>query len=48
MGDIEFKNVTFKYPTRKAIVFKDLSFKINAGQKIAFVGSSGSGKSSIF
>ncbi|KAL4464298.1 hypothetical protein ABPG72_011343 [Tetrahymena utriculariae] len=46
-GEIEFKDVSFKYPTRDAQIFKNLSFKIHAGQKVAFVGPSGSGKSSI-
>ena len=46
-GNIEFKNVSFKYPTRKNYVFRNLSFKINPGQKVAFVGQSGKGKSTI-
>ncbi|KAL4426347.1 hypothetical protein ABPG74_006285 [Tetrahymena malaccensis] len=46
-GDIEFRNVSFKYPTRDATVFRHLSFKVQAGQKVAFVGPSGSGKSSV-
>ncbi|EDK31467.1 multidrug resistance protein-like transporter family ABC domain protein (macronuclear) [Tetrahymena thermophila SB210] len=46
-GDIEFRNVSFKYPTRDAQVFENLSFKIQKGQKVAFVGPSGSGKSSV-
>lgn len=47
MGDIEFRNVSFKYPTRDAQVFENLTFTIKAGQKVAFVGPSGSGKSSV-
>lgn len=46
-GNIEFINVKFKYPERDAIVLKNFSLKINKGEKIAFVGSSGSGKSTI-
>jgi len=47
LGNIEFRNVSFKYPTRDTQVFENLSFKIKEGQKVAFVGPSGSGKSSI-
>jgi ABC-type multidrug transport system fused ATPase/permease subunit len=47
-GKIEFRNVYFSYPSKKdVVVLKDLSFKIEAGQSIAFVGKSGCGKSSI-
>lgn len=47
-GDIEFKNVSFSYPTRNDFeVLKDISFKIKPGEKIALVGPSGSGKSTI-
>ena len=46
-GEIEFKNVSFKYPTRNVYVLKNVSFKISPGQMAAFVGHSGSGKSTI-
>lgn len=47
-GDVEFKGVHFSYPSRKDTkLFHDLSFNVNAGQKIALVGPSGSGKSTI-
>ncbi|EDK31811.1 multidrug resistance protein-like transporter family ABC domain protein (macronuclear) [Tetrahymena thermophila SB210] len=46
-GNIEFRDVSFKYPSRDQYIFRNLSFKIQAGQKVAFVGPSGSGKSSI-
>ncbi|OHS97999.1 ATP-binding cassette sub-family B member 8, mitochondrial [Tritrichomonas foetus] len=44
-GNIEFRNVSFKYPTRDVYVLKNVSFKIKAGQMGALVGHSGSGKS---
>ena len=46
-GDIEFRNVWFKYPTREKQIFKGLNLKINASNKVAFVGPSGCGKSTI-
>ena len=39
--------MTFKYPTREKNVFSNLSLTIPSGQKVAFVGSSGCGKSTI-
>ena len=47
-GEIEFRNVKFTYPERTASCFEDLSFKIQAHQKAAFAGPSGTGKSTIF
>ena len=44
-GHIEFKNVTFKYPTREANVLKNVSFDVPTNKMVAFVGHSGSGKS---
>ncbi|NMB18108.1 MAG: ABC transporter ATP-binding protein [Erysipelothrix sp.] len=46
-GEIEFRNVSFKYPDAKEYVLKDISFKVNQGETIAFIGSTGSGKSTI-
>lgn len=47
-GNIEFKNVEFSYPTRPDIpVLKKLNLSIRSGQKVALVGASGSGKSTI-
>jgi ABC-type multidrug transport system fused ATPase/permease subunit len=47
-GTVSFKNVKFSYPSRKEIqVLKDVSFTANFGQKIAIVGPSGVGKSTI-
>ena len=46
--DIEFKNVSFSYPTKNDVqIFKNLSFKIPSGKVVAFVGYSGSGKTTI-
>jgi len=46
-GKIEFDNVWFKYPSRDEFVLKGVSFTINPGEITAFVGHSGSGKSTI-
>jgi ATP-binding cassette, subfamily B, bacterial len=44
---IEFKNVTFRYPDTKEYILKDFSLVINPGEKVAFVGENGAGKSTI-
>lgn len=46
-GNIEFKHVSFTYPTRDVPALRDISFRIDAGKTIALVGRSGSGKSTI-
>ncbi|MBQ4832336.1 lipid A export permease/ATP-binding protein MsbA [Pseudoalteromonas sp. MMG010] len=46
-GEIEVSDVTFKYPTKSEPVLNKLSIKIHAGESIALVGRSGSGKSTI-
>ncbi len=46
-GKIEFKNVSFKYPSRKKWIIKDLSFTIRAGERVGLVGSSGAGKTTL-
>lgn len=46
-GEIEFKNVNFQYPASHSLVLKDISFKINQGEMVAIVGSTGCGKSSL-
>ncbi|MBR6533295.1 MAG: ABC transporter ATP-binding protein [Clostridia bacterium] len=46
-GNIEFKNVTFEYPDDHNQVFKNLDFKIKKGEKVAFVGPSGGGKTTL-
>lgn len=44
---IELRDVSFKYPTRDVSVFDSLSITIEKGQYVAFVGASGSGKSTV-
>jgi ATP-binding cassette, subfamily C, bacterial LapB len=46
-GKIEFNNVTFSYPGVDFPALKNISFKINPGEKIAIIGRMGSGKSTI-
>lgn len=47
-GNIEFKNITFKYPNEEKEIFKEFNLTIPTGKKIAIVGKSGQGKTSIF
>ena len=47
VGTTEFKNVSFKYPDAEEYLLKDISFKVNKGETIAFIGSTGSGKSTL-
>ena len=46
-GEIEFDNLTFNYPDENKPILKDISFKIGSGQTVAFIGRTGSGKSTI-
>jgi ATP-binding cassette, subfamily B, bacterial MsbA len=46
-GEIEFRNVTFSYPTKQTPALHNVSFKVEAGKSVALVGRSGSGKSTI-
>ena len=46
-GSIEFVNVTFTYPGQQSPVLQDVSFKINAGERVAMLGHVGSGKTTI-
>ena len=46
-GTVEFKNVSFKYPDAEEYLLKNISFKANKGETVAFIGSTGSGKSTL-
>ena len=46
-GDIEFDHVTFAYSKDEGAALKDTSFNLNAGEKIALVGETGAGKTTI-
>ena len=46
-GEVEFKNVSFKYPDADEYLLKNISFKAKKGETIAFIGSTGSGKSTL-
>ncbi len=46
-GDINFNNVSFKYKNTENYVLKDFNLEIKAGEMVAFVGETGSGKSTI-
>ena len=47
VGTVEFKDVSFRYPDGDEYVLKDISFKANRGETVAFIGSTGSGKSTL-
>lgn len=46
-GEIEFKNVSFKYPDAEEYVLENISFTASKGETVAFIGSTGSGKSTL-
>lgn len=46
-GQVEFKNVSFKYPGAEEYVLKDINFVANQGETVAFIGTTGSGKSTL-
>ncbi|KMP91294.1 ABC transporter ATP-binding protein [Bacillus wiedmannii] len=46
-GEIELRNVSFKYPDAGEYVLKDISFTAHKGETVAFIGSTGSGKSTL-
>ena len=47
VGTVEFKNVSFKYPDAEEYLLKNISFKANKGETVAFIGLTGSGKSTL-
>lgn len=46
-GEVEFKNVSFKYPDAADYILQNISFKASMGETVAFIGSTGSGKSTL-
>ncbi len=46
-GTVEFRNVSFKYPDADEYLLKDISFTAKKGETVAFIGSTGSGKSTL-
>ena len=46
-GTVEFRNVSFRYPGTSGDVLHDISFKASRGETVAFIGATGSGKTSI-
>ena len=46
-GTIEFKNVSFKYPDADEYILNKINLKVNQGETVAFIGSTGSGKSTL-
>ena len=46
-GTVEFKDVSFKYPDAEEYLLRNISFKAEKGQTVAFIGSTGSGKSTL-
>lgn len=46
-GEVEFDHVSFAYPDADEKILEDVSFKVKKGQTVAFIGSTGSGKSTL-
>ena len=46
-GEVEFKNIKFGYDPEKSMVIKDFSLKVNSGEKVAIVGHTGAGKTTL-
>ena len=47
VGEVEFRNVSFKYPDAEAPILQNVTFKAQKGETVAFIGSTGSGKTSV-
>ena len=47
VGTVEFRNVSFKYPDAEEYLLENISFKAEKGETVAFIGSTGSGKSTL-
>jgi len=47
VGEVEFRNVSFKYPEAEDYVLKNISFRAHRGETVAIIGSTGSGKSTL-
>ena len=47
VGEVEFRNVSFKYPDAADYILENISFTVKRGETVAFIGSTGSGKSTL-
>ncbi|WP_428910909.1 ABC transporter ATP-binding protein [Niallia sp. Krafla_26] len=47
VGEVEFRHVSFKYPDAEAPILHNINFKAKKGETVAFIGSTGSGKTSV-
>ncbi|MHA6251722.1 ABC transporter ATP-binding protein [Oceanobacillus sp. CAU 1775] len=47
-GKVEYRNVSFKYPTADEMTLKDISFQLNPSETLAIIGATGAGKTSLF
>ena len=47
IGEVEFRNVSFKYPDAEEYVLRDITFSAHKGETVAFIGSTGCGKSTV-
>ena len=47
VGEVEFRNVSFSYPDAEEPVIRNISFQAKKGQTVAFIGATGSGKSTV-